>query len=146
MKPLSTIDRTVFAPFRGLARPQVPVYSPRARMKPSLMSDPALSPTTALLVTATPGGVRFAVHARPKAKKSAVVGVREGALDVRLAAPPVDGQANQELVRLLASVLGTTKAAVRLVRGSGSREKLIEVAGLAADDILLRLKGAVAAK
>jgi len=47
---------------------------------------------------------------------------------------------------VLASVLGTTKAAVRLVRGSGSREKLIEVAGLAADDILLRLKGAVAAK
>ncbi len=104
------------------------------------MTDKALS------LTSVAGGVRFAVHARPKAKKSAVVGVRAGALDVRLAAPPVDGLANQELVRFLASVLGTTKNAVRLVRGPGSREKLVEVAGLAAGDVLLRLKGAAAAK
>ena len=50
--------------------------------------------------------MRFRVHARPRAKVSAIGEVRGGALDVSLAAPPVDGLANEELVRTVAEALG----------------------------------------
>jgi uncharacterized protein YggU (UPF0235/DUF167 family) len=46
------------------------------------------------------GFVRIPVHAQPRASRSEVVGEHDGALKVRLAAPPVDGEANRELVRL----------------------------------------------
>ena len=74
--------------------------------------------------------VRFEVHARPRAKKSKVMGVREGRLDVSLAAPPVDGAANAELVATLAKALGVSKSQVELVRGETGRTKLVEVRGV----------------
>jgi hypothetical protein len=76
------------------------------------------------------------VHAKPRSAKSAVLGVRAGALDVALAAPPVDGEANQELVRVLARHLGLPRRAVRVVSGAGSRRKLVEISGLAPSDVL----------
>jgi uncharacterized protein (TIGR00251 family) len=83
--------------------------------------------------------VRFEVHARPRAKKSRVLGVREGRLDVSLAAPPVDGAANEELVATLAKALGVPKSRVSLVRGESGRTKLVEVRGLTLDEVRARL-------
>ena len=83
--------------------------------------------------------VRFEVHAKPRAKKSAVVGVHGDALDVSIAAPPVDGAANDELVRFLAKAIGVPKSAVAVVRGESSRNKLVEVQGVAAEDVRARL-------
>jgi uncharacterized protein (TIGR00251 family) len=80
-------------------------------------------------VTTTKDGVRFAVHAKPRARTSEVRGVREGALDVSLAAPPVDGAANEELIRLLATRLGIAKSRIVILRGEGARTKLVEVLG-----------------
>jgi len=71
--------------------------------------------------------VRFRVHARPRSKKSHIGGVRAGALDVSLAAPPVDGLANEELVRTVADALGVPKSRVGIFRGAGGREKVVEV-------------------
>jgi uncharacterized protein (TIGR00251 family) len=68
------------------------------------------------------------------------VGIREGALAVRLAAPPADGAANEELVSLLSRVLGVARREVTIVRGHGSRTKLVELRGLQPDEIRLRLK------
>ncbi len=82
---------------------------------------------------------RFAVHAKPRAKKSAIVGVSEGVLEVAIAAPPVDGAANEELVRTLAKALGVAKRSVAVVRGDSSRHKLVEVSGLTADEVVARL-------
>ena len=81
----------------------------------------------------------FEVRAKPNAKKSAVMGVREGALEVRVAAPPVDGAANDELVQFLAATLGVPRRHVRLVHGSGSRIKRVEVYGLGVEDVRKRL-------
>ncbi|WP_394844594.1 DUF167 domain-containing protein [Pendulispora brunnea] len=108
------------------------------RSAPSSYRDGPGSPGLSLV--AKGNVVRFAVHARPRAKESAILGVREGALDVRLAAPPVDGLANEELVRTLAEALRMPQKSVRLVRGTGSREKQVEVDGLSAAETLSRLE------
>jgi len=94
---------------------------------------------TELAVTATADGVRFAVRAKPRAARSRVVGVREGALEIALAAPPVDGAANEELVATLARALGVPKRDVVLLRGEASRAKLVEVRGLSAADVRARI-------
>lgn len=91
------------------------------------------------------GAVRFEVHAKPRAKKSRVVGERGDAVDIALAAPPVDGAANAELLRFLAKVLGVPKRDLELVRGDSSREKLVAVTGLAAAEVEARLRAAVIA-
>lgn len=96
---------------------------------------------SALELTETAEGVRFEVHAKPRASKSRVVGVRERALDVALAAPPVEGAANAELVATLARALSVPRRAVTIVRGETSRVKLVAVAGLAVDEARARLAG-----
>lgn len=75
-------------------------------------------------------GVSFPVRVVPRATSDAVAGVREGALLVRLAAPPVEGKANAALQAFLAGVLGVRKAQVRIRTGEKSRTKLVSVEGL----------------
>jgi uncharacterized protein (TIGR00251 family) len=89
------------------------------------------------------GTLRFEVHAKPRAKKSRIVGIRGDVVEVALAAPPVDGAANEELVRVLAEALGVPKRQVALVRGESSRSKLVEVSGLSASELVARLGGRV---
>ena len=85
------------------------------------------------------GGVRFEVWAKPRAKKSRVIGARGDAIEVSLAAPPVDGAANEELVRVLSAVLGVPKRSVVIVRGDTSQRKLVEVTGVSAEEARTRL-------
>jgi uncharacterized protein len=58
------------------------------------------------------------------------VGERAGAVVIRVSAPPVDGKANDALCRLLAKRAGVAPSSVRVVRGQGSRDKIVEVAGV----------------
>jgi uncharacterized protein (TIGR00251 family) len=95
-----------------------------------------------MLLTLKDGAVRFEVHAKPRAKKSKVVGERGDAVEIALAAPPVDGAANEELVRFVAKVLGVRQRDIELVRGETSREKLLSVTGLGAAEIETRLRAA----
>jgi len=85
-------------------------------------------------LVAIDGGVRFEVWAKPRAKKSRVVGERAEAIEVSLAAPPVDGAANEELVRVLSDRLHVPKRAVVIVRGDTSQRKLVEVAGVSVEE------------
>jgi hypothetical protein len=87
------------------------------------------------LASQSDGTVRLEVRATPRARASSIVGVREGALAVRLAAPPADGAANEELVDFLARLLGIARSSIEIVRGHGSRTKLVEVRGLQPADI-----------
>jgi uncharacterized protein len=87
----------------------------------------------------TPHGIVIDVRVIPRAGKSGVAGTRDGALLVRLTAPPVDGAANAELIEVLASALGVSRRAVTLVSGERSRQKRVNVAGLSVDDALARL-------
>jgi hypothetical protein len=75
------------------------------------------------------GSVRIEVHAKPRAKKSRVVGVHGDALSVTVAAPPVDGAANEELVRFLAELFDVAVGRVTLIRGTSGRMKLFEIDG-----------------
>jgi hypothetical protein len=102
----------------------------------AIMSPPA--PTPKLSVSKN-GAVAFEVRAKPNAKRSAITGVREGALEVRVAARPVDGAANDELVATLASALGVPRRDVHVVRGTSSRIKRVEVRGLGVDEVRARL-------
>jgi hypothetical protein len=95
-----------------------------------------------MLLTPKDGAVRFEVHAKPRAKKSKVIGERGDAVEIALAAPPVDGAANEELVRFVAKVLAVRQRDIELVRGESSREKLLAVTGLTAEEIESRLRAA----
>jgi uncharacterized protein (TIGR00251 family) len=71
--------------------------------------------------------VRFAVRLTPRGGRDAIDGVGEdGALRVRVAAPPVDGAANEALCRLLARTLGVAPGGVRIVGGASGRRKVVE--------------------
>ncbi len=75
----------------------------------------------------------------PRASRSAIEGVVEGRVRIRLAAPPQEGAANAELVRLLADVLEVPRSSVAIMRGAGSRAKTVAVRGVAVDDVRRRL-------
>jgi uncharacterized protein YggU (UPF0235/DUF167 family) len=73
------------------------------------------------------GASRLAVAVVPNARTSAADGMHDGALRVRLAAPPLDGRANEALRAWLAAQLRVPQRAVRLVRGASSRRKAVEI-------------------
>lgn len=87
------------------------------------------------MVRTVAGGVRFSVRVQPRASRSEVCGVHGEALKVRLAAPPVDGAANEALMILLADALDVPRRAVTLVAGASSRSKLVQVDGIASNAV-----------
>ncbi len=93
----------------------------------------------ALELRDTPEGASFRVRVQPRASREGVGGERQGALVLRVTAPPVEGRANEAVVRLLAGVLGVPASAVAVVRGASGRDKLVAVAGLDAAAVRLRL-------
>ena len=90
-------------------------------------------------VTAAAAGVRLQVQVQPRASRSEVVGLHGDRVRVRLAAPPVDGAANEALIALLAEVLGVARSAVRIKTGLGARGKSVEVRGVSLREASERL-------
>ena len=85
-------------------------------------------------------GIRLRVRVTPRAKRSAVTGIVETAdgcpaIAVKLAAPPVDGAANQALIAYLAMELGVGRSSVRIVSGEKSRLKVVRMTGLSAEAV-----------
>lgn len=93
----------------------------------------------ALDVRDTPDGVTLCVRVQPRSSRQALGGERDGALVVRLTAPPVEGRANEALARFLGRVLGVPPSAVRVVQGATGRDKRVAVAGISAAAALERL-------
>ncbi|HEU0107710.1 MAG TPA: DUF167 domain-containing protein [Vicinamibacteria bacterium] len=85
------------------------------------------------------GGATLRVRVSPRASRDELAGERDGALVVRLTAPPVEGQANAALVRFLARHLGIAASAVSVARGAKTRDKVLLVAGARADDLRVSL-------
>ncbi|MDK2124219.1 DUF167 domain-containing protein [Parachitinimonas caeni] len=77
------------------------------------------------------GGVRLSLHIQPGAKRTEVAGLHGESLKLRLAAPPVDGKANEQLVAYLAAQFGVPRHRVNIVSGELSRKKLVEISGVA---------------
>jgi uncharacterized protein (TIGR00251 family) len=74
-------------------------------------------------------GLTFAVRIVPRASRSEIVGEHNGALRIRIAAPPVSGAANRELVRTLAKMFKLPQNAVEIVSGASSKSKTVRVRG-----------------
>ncbi len=74
-------------------------------------------------------GVTFAVRIIPRASRSEIVGEHDGALRVRIAAPPVDGAANRELIRLLAKKFKVPQGSVEIILGTSSKKKVVRIDG-----------------
>jgi uncharacterized protein (TIGR00251 family) len=89
--------------------------------------------------TETAQGITFKVRVVPRASRSEIAGEIDSALRVRLAAPPVDGAANRELIRLLAQALKVRQKAIEIVAGSTSRNKTVRINDVS-DDTRERLK------
>ncbi|MBC8029989.1 MAG: YggU family protein [Pyrinomonadaceae bacterium] len=72
----------------------------------------------------------FKVRVVPRASRSEIVGEHDGALRLRIAAPPVDGAANEELVRTLAAAFSVSRDAIEIVAGHTSRLKTVRATGV----------------
>ncbi|TET57559.1 MAG: DUF167 domain-containing protein [Dehalococcoidia bacterium] len=84
---------------------------------------------------------RIMAHIQPNAGRSEVMGFRAGVLQVRIAAPPIKGKANDELMRLLSDVLGVSKSNLAIEKGVTSRKKTIIITGLGQDRVVKLLEG-----
>lgn len=90
----------------------------------------------AIEISERAGCVTFRVRVQPRASRDALGGEWEGALKVRLTAPPVDSQANDALCRYLAAELNLPSGAVRILSGERGRTKLVEVRGATAAQVI----------
>ncbi len=84
-----------------------------------------------------PRGWLLAIHAQPGARRTEVAGLHGQALKVRVAAPPVEGRANDELIALVAETLGVPRKSVSVVKGGASRHKTVLVAAPQTDPLRL---------
>ncbi|ABF43205.1 protein of unknown function DUF167 [Candidatus Koribacter versatilis Ellin345] len=88
----------------------------------------------------TSSGVSFAVRLQPKAKKTAIIGELNGALKLGVTDPPIDGRANEALIRFVAGLLKVTRSSVTIAAGESSRNKVIRIEGVTAEQVRFRLK------
>ena len=82
------------------------------------------------------------VRVQPRASRDEVLGFQGEVLRVRVTAPPHEGRANQALVEVLSQALDVPRSRIRILRGHGSRDKLLAVEGLSREDVEGRLAGA----
>jgi hypothetical protein len=87
----------------------------------------------------SPTGVTFAVKVHPRAKKSAITGKVGEALKLALTAPPVDGKANHACIEFFANLLKVPRSSVTIAAGQTSRNKVVRITGLTAQQVCERL-------
>jgi uncharacterized protein (TIGR00251 family) len=90
---------------------------------------------TMLALEVREGAIVFSVRVQPRASRDAIEGVRNGALLVRLTAPPLDDRANDACRRVLADHLGVPASAIRILSGERSRTKRVEARGVGAEAV-----------
>jgi len=84
-------------------------------------------------------GVELGLRVHPNAARNELAGFSEGVLRVKVAAPPVKGKANKELIAFLAQKLGLSKGDLTILKGHTSRNKVISIVGLTREELNLRL-------
>jgi uncharacterized protein (TIGR00251 family) len=80
------------------------------------------------------------IQVQPSARRNEVLGFKDNILHVKIAAPPVKGKANKELVLFLSQLIGMSKSSINIKSGLTSRRKVIAITGLDRDQIVERLK------
>ncbi len=79
---------------------------------------------------------RIAVRVQPNASQNQVLGFKDGVLYVRIAAPPIKGKANQELIKFLSDILEVSKSNLTIEKGMTSKRKVIGISGLTQDQVM----------
>jgi len=79
------------------------------------------------------------IHVQPRAGKTEIVGRYDDAIKIRLKSPPVDGAANEELVRFLAKTVGVSRQEVRVASGKTARRKRVEIIGVGEKEAIAAL-------
>jgi uncharacterized protein (TIGR00251 family) len=97
------------------------------------------------MASARSDGALVRVRVQPRAARDEIVAWQGDALRMRVSAPPVDGEANAAVARVLARALGVAPSTVAVVRGERSRDKVLRVTGLSLDAVRARLGAAVVA-
>jgi uncharacterized protein len=88
----------------------------------------------------TADGACFPVKLHPRAKRNAITGEIGDALKLSLTAPPIDGRANQACIEFFANLLEVPRSSVTIASGEASRNKVIRIAGLSAEEVKKRLR------
>lgn len=91
------------------------------------------------MITKTARGLRLRLFIQPKASKNEIIGPHNGALKIKITAPPVDGKANAALVDFLSDVLDLPKRQIEILKGETGRNKSVEILGLSEEDLRQRL-------
>ncbi len=84
----------------------------------------------------TANGLDVPLHVQPRARKNEVVGFHNGAVKLKIAAPPVDDAANRAVVEYFAAILAIPRAQLRIISGSKSREKLLHIEKVSLSEFL----------
>ena len=84
----------------------------------------------------------LSVRIQPRSSKNGVTRMEDGTLKIRLTAPPVDGAANEALVKFLSEALSVSKSQVEIVTGHTSREKRVKISGMSEADVIRLLNTA----
>jgi uncharacterized protein (TIGR00251 family) len=86
------------------------------------------------------GAITFTAKIVPRASKSEIVGEWDSALKIRISAPPVDGAANNELIKVISKFFGVSKSAIEIVSGDTSKIKRIRIDNLSDKAFFAKLK------
>ncbi len=78
----------------------------------------------------TKDGVLIEVKVEPRSSKKGLSGIMDNVLKVKLTAPPVEGEANEQLIEVIAELTGVRKSDIRIVRGLSSKRKVVEIRGI----------------
>ncbi len=88
--------------------------------------------------------IKLAVRVTPGAKRNSVRGLLTGVWSIKIAAPAVEGKANEALVNYLSQVLGVRKNSISLMKGANNRIKLLSITGITPEEAATRLTGEAA--
>ena len=91
--------------------------------------------TQTLLIRETKNGLSFDIHVNPHASKADIAGISEGALKVKVTAPPVEGAANEACIGLLSKKLGLRKSQIKISAGARGRKKTLVVSDISKNDL-----------
>jgi uncharacterized protein len=106
--------------------------TPQARRQGELTDQKPVA-SSLLTIAEKDGGVVFRIKVQPGARRNEIAGEIDGMLKLKIAAPPVDGKANEECRKFLAGLLGVSPGAVEIKAGAGSRTKTITIRNMTGD-------------
>ena len=89
-----------------------------------------------LQVSETGGGLMVRLHVLPRAKRGELAGLHNGALKVKVMAPPVEDAANRAVIEFFSELLGISKSNLKILAGNKSREKVLQIKGVSIVDFL----------